>query len=175
MSVCFNSLSCAFASIPKRPPLTLRVGHRVAVSFRFSPSSFHCPLKARGDADQPSSSRSCPKKTILLPSSASAHSLHSEVTHTSDLCFLFSCLSRPSPPHQHHPPSPAPPKARVMWVSTSVARALTKRYVSPSEKRRELVRFPEERVSVRGAAPLHAEGGVEGLELWDWEFCACVR
>ncbi|XP_029698170.1 protein-methionine sulfoxide oxidase mical3a isoform X3 [Takifugu rubripes] len=34
--------------------------------------------QARSEADQPSSSRSCPKKTILLPSSASSLSLRSE-------------------------------------------------------------------------------------------------
>ncbi len=60
-----------------------------------------CPssLKARGGADQLSSSgsRSCPKKTILLPSSSSTSSLslHSEVTHSLLYLSVSVCLSLP--------------------------------------------------------------------------------
>lgn len=110
--VCFNSLSCPFVSIPTRPP-TLRVRRRLAASFRFSPSPFDCPLKARGDADQPSSSRSCPKKTILLPSSASSLSLHSEVTHS----LIFVSCSPVCPDHPILTPPPPSLKTRVMDVS----------------------------------------------------------
>lgn len=60
-----------------------------------------CPssLKARSGADQLSSSgsRSCPKKTILLPSSSSTSllSLHSEVTHSLLYLSICVCLSLP--------------------------------------------------------------------------------
>lgn len=69
-----------------------------------------CPssLKARSGADQQSGtgSRSCPKKTILLPSSASSLSLHSKVTH----CLLFLSLFVLSV-------SAAPPRVLLLWLS----------------------------------------------------------
>lgn len=84
----------------------------------FSSSPAKCPapvpssLKARSGADQQSSSgsRSCPKKTILLPSSASSLSLHSEVTQQSAVfvCFVLSLsVSNPRQPHpvSHYPRS----------------------------------------------------------------------
>lgn len=89
------------------------------LSSSFSPSISSSPaapvpssLKARSGADQQSSSgsRSCPKKTILLPSSASSLSLHSEVTQLSavSVCFVLSLsVSNLRQPHQvsHYPRS----------------------------------------------------------------------
>lgn len=118
-------------------------------SHLLSSSSASSCLKARVVADQQSSSasRSCPKKTILLPSSASSLSLHSEVTpgRLFLVCFVLSVPTiHPQRPclESHYPRTPmSSTKASLpvhLWPLQRVRYIKTKHYISPSGLPREV-------------------------------------
>lgn len=140
-----------------------------------------CPssLKARSGADQQSTSgsRSCPKKTILLPSSSSTSSLslHSEVTHSLLYLSVFVCLCHESTDSPSRvPPHPLLFSKRIPFCAsdlTSSARSVNKNKTLhfpewTFQRGYILVSLPSEwvvYVIIRGAACFHAAGYVVGM------------